>query len=236
MKIRWGTFVKKVSLDKDKFPFGLRFYDGVQGAGKTLSMLADTYELLKVYPDLLIISNVKINKEGVNYYLFGSIDELIQLLEKSQKVKHTVVIIDEGLTYFAENGGINPALMSAITQNRKCRRLIMVSSQKFKRLNNRIRDFSLETVVCRCFFGKYQWNIVRDDTNLTWDKELMDFVGAKKYSYIFKRSDELFNSYDTFQNIKNLTINTSSLFSPRGSPVAVEGTKGGLKVTNKGLK
>lgn len=221
MRIQWATLLKKCDKDKDTFPFGIRFYNAPMGGGKTLSMVNDTFELLKKYDDVHIYSNVFIRRSGLNIQYFNSVNELIACLECATKHTHSIVIVDEGLSYFAENGGIDLALMSSITQLRKNRIFIMISSQKFKRVNNRIRDFSLESVQCRCF-GNLQWNLVRDDTNLVFDKEQMDFVGTKKYSYIFKRNNELFNSYDTFQKI-NITTNTSSLFSPRGSPIATVG-------------
>lgn len=217
MQIDWRSFTKKYTKDKDGFPFGIRFYDAAQGGGKTLSMVHDALELKKDYPDMITISNVII-KGLPNQKNFDSVDELIYLLELSQEHKHTLVIIDEALTYFAENGGIDPALMNKITQNRKCRRFMMLATQKFKRVNNRLRDFSLETVKC-CHFWFIQFNIVRDDTTLHWDKDEMDFVGLKKYIYVFKRNNDLFNSFDTFASIKiDKNINTNNLFSPAAAP------------------
>lgn len=227
MKIDWRSFTKKYSSDKDNFPFGIRFYDAAQGGGKTLSIVHDCLELKKDYPDMATISNVII-KNLPDQKNFDSVDELISLLEESQNYKHTLVIIDEALTYFAENGGIDPALMNKITQNRKCRRFMMLATQKFKRVNNRLRDFSLETVKCSHFWF-IQINIVRDDTSLHWDKDEMDFVGNKKYIYIFKRNNELFKSFDTFASIKiDKNISTSSLFSPAAAPPPPQEKRGGF--------
>lgn len=219
MKVFWNTITKKCHLENDSFPFGIRFYDAPMGGGKTLSMVFDTTVLLKQYPDALVFSNIVL--KGVKYYQFNNVAELLKLLDLNYKTnnKHLIVLIDEGLSYFAENGGIDPALMSSITQLRKNRIFVLISSQKFKRINNRIRDFSLETVHCRCIFKKYQFNTVRDDTQLIFDKQQMDFVGVKKYSYLFKRNDDLFEMYDTLQKI-DITQNVSNLFVQRGSPVA----------------
>ena len=103
---------------------------------------------------------------------------------------------------------------------------MMLATQKFKRVNNRLRDFSLETVKC-CHFWFIQINIVRDDTTLHWDKDEMDFVGQKKYIYIFKRNNDLFNSFDTFASIKiDKNINTYNLFSPAAAPPPPQEKKG----------
>lgn len=233
MKIYWRTFLKHRSKETDFFPYGMRFYDGPMGSGKSLSMTWDALQLQNKFPDMKVISNLKI-KSLKNIKYFESVDELILLLEESQYNKHTLVIIDEALTYFAENGGIDPALMNKITQSRSCRRFIFVCSQKFKRLNNRLRDFSLETVMCNNFLG-FQINVVRDDTTLHWDKEEMDFIGQRKDTIIFKRHDNLYKEYDTFAGVKlNKNISTSSLLTAASPPPSQERWLGVLNQVNKG--
>lgn len=221
MKVFWRTFLKRRDKDEDRFPFGMRFYDGPMGAGKSLTMVWDAIQLKDEFPDMRLISNIII-KDFPDQKNFDTVEELIALLEESQDNKHTLVIIDEALTYFAENGGIDPALMNKITQSRACRRMIFIGSQKFKRLNNRLRDFSLETVLVK-HIGPFQVNIVRDDTTLHWDKQEMDFIGDRKYTYIFKRHNDLYNRYDTFASVRlNTKLSTSSLAPAASPPPAAE--------------
>ena len=202
MKIDWRSFTKKYIKDPDSFPFGMVFYDGVMGSGKSLTLVHDALEICKKYDDVLLISNIefKVETGAKEVIYFQTVDELITALEYSQNLKHTWVIIDEALSYFAENGGIDPALMNKITQSRSCRRLICLGSQQFKRVNNRLRDFSMQTIQCRNF-GRFQINSVRDDRKLHWDKYEMDFIGPLIEYRIFKRNVELFNAYDTFAGI-----------------------------------
>lgn len=220
MKIDWRSFTKKFVRDPDSFPFGMVFYDGVMGSGKSLTMVHDALEICKKYDDVLLISNIefKVPTGAKQVIYFQTVDELLSALELSQNTKHTWVIIDEALTYFAENGGIDPALMNKITQSRSCRRLICLGSQEFKRVNNRLRDFSMQTIKCNNF-GRFQINAVRDDRKLHFDKQEMDFVGPIIEYRIFKRNVELFNSYDTFAGVKlNKSISTRSLFSTSAAP------------------
>ena len=216
MQIDFKSFTKKFIKDKDTFPFGMRFYDGVMGSGKSLTMAKDCYDICQQYNDVLVISNLhfKIDIGAQEIIYFQTTDELISALVYSQGRKHTWVLIDEALTYFAENGGIDPALMNKITQSRSCRRFICLGSQKFKRINNRLRDFSLETVQCRNI-GRIQFNAIRDDTRLHFDKQEMDFVGPVKEYQIFKRNIELFNLYDTFEGVKlSTSVHSGSLVMP----------------------
>lgn len=94
----------------------------------------------------------------------------------------------------------------------------MLATQKFKRVNNRLRDFSMETVVCRSFWF-IQFNTVRDDTQLKWDKDEMDFLGPVKYHSIYKRNIDLFSAYDTYSSVVlDKSLSTSNLFSPANAP------------------
>lgn len=214
MKIYWGTLLKKHTPDKDKFPFGIWFFDGKQGSGKTLSCVFLALDFKKKYEDLHLISNVEI-KEFEDAEYFETPTQLVQILNANSNHKHTLVIIDEALSYFAENGGIDPALMSEITQNRKQRRLMFIATQKFKRVNNRLRDFSMRTIKCRSFFS-IQYNVIRDDEELVFDKQSMDFVGHRIGSFLFKRNNELYSKYDTFAKTKiDTTKRTDTLLTAR---------------------
>lgn len=221
MKIYWGTLFKKCDKDTDTFPYGITFYDAPQGGGKSLSMVFDALQLKKEFPDLHLISNLVI-KDWESAEYFNTPPDLVNLLTKSENHKHTLVIIDEALSYFAENGGIDPGLMSEITQNRKQRRLMFIATQKFKRTNNRLRDFSLKTVKCRSIFN-LQVNQVRDDQTVVWDKDDMDFVGKKLFTYIFKRNNDLYNMYDTFAKTNiNMNSRTDNLFTPARAPAQAQ--------------
>lgn len=225
MKIYWGTLIKKCDKDRDKFPFGIWFFDGKQGSGKTLSCVFLALQYKKKYEDLHLISNVEIKGwEDAEY--FATPTELVKILNGNSNHKHTLVIIDEALSYFAENGGIDPALMSEITQNRKQRRLMFIATQKFKRVNNRIRDFSMRTIKCK-HLCSIQYNVIRDDEDLVFDKESMDFVGRRVGSFIFKRHNDLFKRYDTYaKTIIDTTKRTDTLLTARApapSSTAQEG-------------
>lgn len=220
MKIDWRSFTKKFIKDPDTFPFGMRFYDGVMGSGKSLTMVKDALDICKKYDDVLLVSNIifKVETGAKKVIYFNTIDELLQALEETQNHRHSWVIIDEALTYFAENGGIDPALMNKITQSRSCRRFICLGSQEFKRINNRLRDFSMETIKCN-HFGRVQINALRDDTKLHWDKDEMDFVGPVIEYRIFKRNLELFNAYDTYAGVKiNTKTKTTALLAGASPP------------------
>lgn len=232
MKIYWGTLFKKCDKDYDKFPFGIWFFDGKQGSGKTLSCVFLALQYKKKYEELRLISNVEI-KGWKDAEYFSTPAELVEILNGNSDNKHTLVIIDEALSYFAENGGIDPALMSEITQNRKQRRLMFIATQKFKRVNNRLRDFSMRTIKCRHLFN-LQYNVIRDDEDLVFDKEVMDFVGRRVGSFVFKRNNDLFKRYDTYAKTKiDTKKRTDTLLTARAPAPSFTAQEGVAQVKEK---
>lgn len=222
MKIYWRTLFRKRDRDKDKFPFGVRFYEAYMGEGKSLSSVFDAFQLAYAYPDMLLFSNLKIKDFPCKQVNFSTKEELYNflLLIDADKInyKHILILIDEALPYFSENQGLNVGVISALTNLRKNRVCMFLNTQKFTRVNNRIRDFSKETVKCNTIFGIFQYNSVRDDKKLAWSKEDMDYIGAKKYSYIFKRHNKLYNSYDTLAKIKTSATKDEPLLSVAAAP------------------
>lgn len=222
MKIYWRTLFRKRDKDKDKFPFGVRFYEAYMGEGKSLSSVFDAFQLAYEFPDMLLFSNLKIKDFPSDQINFCSKDELynflMQIDEDKVNYKHILILIDEALPYFSENQGLSVGMISALTNLRKNRVCMFLNAQKFTRVNNRIRDFSKETVKCSTLFGIFQLNSVRDDKKLVWSKEEVDYIGAKKYSYLFKRHNRLYNSYDTMAKIKTSTTKDEPLLTAAAVP------------------
>lgn len=234
MKIYWRTLFRKRNRDKDKFPFGVRFYEAYMGEGKSLSSVFDSFQLAYEFPDLLLFSNLKIKDYPAKQINFSTkeqlYDFLMQIDNGNIEYKHILILIDEALPYFSENQGLSVGTISALTNLRKNKVCMFLNTQKFVRVNNRIRDFSKETVKCRSLFGGIlQYNQVRDDKKLVWSKDDMDYVGAKKFSYIFKRHNRLYNSYDTLAKIKTSTTKDEPLLSAAAAPPPPQQISKGIK-------
>lgn len=222
MKIYWRTLFRKRDKEKDKFPFGVRFYEAYMGEGKSLSSVFDAFQLAYEFPDMLLFSNLKIKDFPCDQVNFSTKEELYNFLMQIDadqiSYKHILILIDEALPYFSENQGLSVGTISALTNLRKNRVCMFLNTQKFTRVNNRIRDFSKETVKCSTIFGIFQYNSVRDDKKLVWSKDDMDYIGAKKYSYIFKRHNRLYNSYDTLAKIKTSKTKDEPLLTVAAAP------------------
>lgn len=202
MKIYWSTFKKKWKKEKGKkFPVGSRIYIGHQGMGKTLSMVQDVIKLRDEFPNCLIYGNLKINIP--NYYKIENDDDLKYALSVQNGDAGVAVVLDEAHLFFGKKTGIPLEVLTSISQQRKDRRKIFMTSQVWEELDISLRKQVKEIVKCRNFFGLLQFNRVQDGYSLHYDKLQSDYVADKLYTYIFKHNIQLYRCYDTYEKIIN---------------------------------
>lgn len=201
MKIDFTTLPKKWTRPpKHQFPTGTRAYKGFQGHGKTLTMVHDAIAIHDAFENCMVFSNVMIN--GLDRYkYFDDEDGLKEAISYRNGRAGVLVLIDEAHLYFNKKGGIPLDMLTAISQQRKDRRKILISSQIWEDLDISLRKQVKEVVNCRCIFRKLQINTVHDGEDLHWDKQEGCYAARKLYTYIFKHNDELYNRYDTYQKI-----------------------------------
>lgn len=207
MKIDFATLNKKWTKPiKHQFPTGTRAYKGHQGQGKTLSMVYDALKIFWEWKECEFWSNVKINVEEEDqkrFHYFNDWNGLKQGLEYSNKEKGVIVLIDEAHLFFNKKNGISLDVLTAISQQRKDRRKIIISSQIWEDLDISLRKQVPEIVSCKCIFGKIQINTYFKGHTLRWSKEESAYIADKDYIHIFKHFDRLYQRYDTYQKIVN---------------------------------
>lgn len=212
MKIDYPSFIKKYVRPKGKqFPAKIRVYKGYQGNGKTLSMTHDIIEFKKQFPDCRIWSNVKI--ANLDYRLIEDDSDLDRALADANGSAGVVILLDEAHNYFSKKTGISIQSLLQVSQNRKTRRFLMMSSQIWEDLDVSLRKQVDEIVKCRTICKLIQFNQVFDGHSLRWSNLDSDWVANKKYSYIFKHYQALYDSYDTYQKIIHNNESTSLSYS-----------------------
>lgn len=132
------TFVLNWGFRDNGFPYsGIYMFSGGQGTGKTLNAVQFILDIKKKYPKSILISNIPLNIDGVIPYqgledfdnyengtdgIIYFLDE-IQSMYSSMQSKH---VGDEQLYIWA--------------QNRKNRRVIIGTTQRFSRVAKPIRE------------------------------------------------------------------------------------------------
>lgn len=136
-------------LHDDAFPLhGIWVYSGAQGSGKTLNMLHTVLEIRKKYPKAIFVSNI--NLYGIPHFIYNGIDDFDKYHNGQDGI---VYIIDEIQTLFSslESKNMSPAQLTVWSQNRKNRRVILGTSQRFTRIAKAIREQCFYHIECRDF-------------------------------------------------------------------------------------
>lgn len=216
MKIDFESFRHKSPKAFTGFPTGTRVYKGFQGSGKTLSMVHYALKILKDYPDCICYSNIIINHPRVN--LFFTNDELENILNMTVGDKGLLLLLDEAHLFFNKKRGISLDFLAAISQQRKNRFHIVMSSQIWEELDISLRKQVKTIVNCHSLLRTIIVNDVSDGETLTYDKLEGAYVAKKLYTYVFHMTKRETSLYDTYQRIARndeyLHTSTRSTDSP----------------------
>lgn len=134
-----GQLIGETSLkSRDPFPYaGMWLFTGSQGSGKTLLMMHLVKQIAEQYPECELVSNISIY--GLPTHVYNGIEDFDKY---NNGVNGTIFIIDEIHTLFnsLESKGMPLSTMQVWCQNRKNRRLILGTSQRFSRISKGIRE------------------------------------------------------------------------------------------------
>lgn len=259
MKIYWKTFKEKWHKPpKAQFPTGSRVYKGFQGSGKTLSMVKYVHDILKQYPDCAVFSNIRLyDLEQLNYSQNYDDDDKTfyysrncgnyQFIHDDEILKHALlfrngtsgvlVLLDEAHLYFNKKSGISLDVLTAISQQRKDRKKLVFSSQIWEELDISLRKQVKEIVSCRSLFGCIQVNTIYDGETLRYQYNpdgSSGYNANKILTEIYKHSDSLYNSYNTYQKI--ITNQNYSRLPSSDSHINITASMSNLKNTKNTSK
>lgn len=141
------TFAENTLKTNDGFQYaGLWCFSGSQGSGKTLLMMHLLKQVLEDSPNAIVVSNISIY--GVPSYPYTGIDDF----EKYANGRDgCIFVIDEIHTLFnsLESAKMPLSQMQVWCQNRKNRRLILGTSQRFNRVAKGVREQTTWNYECR---------------------------------------------------------------------------------------
>lgn len=123
---------------KDGFPYGgLWVFTGAQGAGKTLLLMHMVREIHEEYPKALIVTNISVF--GIPCIPYKGIEDFDKYVNGSDGV---IFIIDEIQALFSslESAKMPLSQVTVWCQNRKNRRLILGTTQRYTRMAKPVRE------------------------------------------------------------------------------------------------
>lgn len=187
--------------EKNQFPIGTRAYHAFQGRGKTLSAVKYIKDIKEQFPNSIIFSNVEI--KGIkNFYFCQTDDDIYFALNFENGKNGVLVFIDEAHLFFNKKTGVPLDVLQQISQQRKERRRIVITSQIWEDLPVELRKQVPEIVRCKNI-GNTQINKITNGETLRYDKRESQYVADTIGWEIFKRTRRLCESYNT--NAKILT-------------------------------
>lgn len=195
MRIEFDTFAKKRRKLKRSFPTGTVLFTGHQGAGKSLSATHYLNRLKKQFPDVYIVSNIQLTIADKVVPSEAIADHILMILED----RPIAFFIDEIQTVlFNARNSVSFETFKAICQQRKAQKTIIGTMQEFLDLDVRYRR-QLQAQV-ECFnFGAIQFELWKDPGTLRYDNKQGDYVGRTKNIVIWKRHNEAYDLYDTYE-------------------------------------
>lgn len=186
--------------------YGLRLYSGVQGSGKTMSLVEQLETYRQEYKGLFIATNFGYKHETISVTSLGDIPVIARLARENG---YTGVVIgwDEIQNDFDNQTRSFPiTILRTITQQRKQGIKILATSQVFTRVAKPIREQTFEVVQCSTLLGRWTFEKFYDPIEFEYfisnpDKKEKMSCKAKKN---FIQTDELRNLYDSYAVIDSL--------------------------------
>ena len=189
-------FLRLSVAKSDSFPLsGIWVYSGSQGAGKTLNMIHTVREIYQQYPKARFVSNI--NLYNIPHDIYTGLDDFERF---NNGQDGTVFIIDEIQTLFSslESKNVPLSQLTVWSQNRKNRRVILGTSQRFTRISKAIREQCKLHIECRDFLLFKRYRIL--DATLYNDDG--DYTGKLPSWRFYIPKVEAMLSYNTFEIVK----------------------------------
>lgn len=181
----------------DSFPYhGIWLFSGAQGNGKTLLMMYVLHEMIKDYPKAIIVSDIALY--GIPCIPYSGISDFDDYNNGQDGI---IFVLDEIQTLWSslESKRISPSQLTVWSQNRKNRRVILGTSQRFSRIAKPIREQAILHYEClpsifsirryRCFDA----TLYDDDGK---------YIGPPQKTHIYIPPLRVMTSYSTLEVVE----------------------------------
>ena len=179
---------------------GLVVFTGPQGSGKTLSAVLYVKNLMEMYPNAIIVSNIELSFAPFDYVKVFPFQDASDLSKYNNGEKGVIYLIDEIQLYFnsLESKNINPEVMTQISQQRKQRKHIVCTSQVFGRMAKPLREQFSNVILCKCFFSCFQYNQLIDRDSIEEFDNGTNLKGTVKKKFMFFHDPKYYSFYNTY--------------------------------------
>ena len=188
-------FAENTLKTKDPFPYaGMWIFSGAQGSGKTLLLMHLLKQIIDECPDAIVVSNISIY--GVPSIPYTGVEDFEKYNNGNKGI---IFVIDEIHTLFnsLESKGMPLSTMQVWCQNRKNRRLILGTSQRFTRVSKGVREQTTWNYQCSKGIAGLLYSYTVFDGSLYDDKGEYTGEEPKRSFYVPKVS--VMRMYNTLE-------------------------------------
>ena len=193
--------LKKSSEKRIFNEFGMSIYTGMQGDGKTVSMVEKLEEIRNEFPNVTICTNFGYEHEDV------VLTDWLQILELRND-DGIVFAIDEIQNEFNvyETRNFSENLLRTVTQQRKQGIKIFATSQHFNRVAKPLREQTFEVIECKTIAGRWTFQkcFNADEFNMVIDNPERKLKLSRKWRKNFVQSDYVRSIYDSYKVIESM--------------------------------
>lgn len=179
---------------------GIWLFTGAQGSGKTLLLMHTLRQMMMEFPDAIVVSNISIY--GVPSYVYKGIEDFDKY---NNGAKGTIFVIDEIHTLFSslQSANMPESTLTVWSQNRKNRRVILGTSQRFTRVAKGIREQTTYNYECtRPIFNRlYSYRIKEGDQYDDSGK----YIGEETQRYWYIPKVSVMRMYNTLEVVTKPT-------------------------------
>ena len=190
--------------------WGIHLYTGKFGTGKTSTLVQIAYNYCLKYPQLSVLTNIKLQ----NFPKYTKILPLNTALDILNAPANCLVIIDEIGTIFNSrdfSGGkraVPKPLFQHLCQCRKRKMMILATVQRFNLLDKQIRDITATVSTCRAVFRHPYTRLIKvktyDIDEYEAYTENKSYMPKKLYSRLYLQTNQARQLYDTSQLVDNM--------------------------------
>lgn len=249
--IMYGAFDRCIhfAYGKNKlfYGWGIHLYTGKFGQGKTSLMTIRAYQLACQYPQLNILTNIKLK----NFPTHTRILPLKTANDILNAPNNTLVLIDEIGTLFNSRdfstgkNSVPKPVFQHLCQCRKRHMMIMATVQRFNLLDKQIRDITADVTSCSAT-GKHPFTRIL--TGICYSIDEYEAYTSNKmykpsasYSYVVVQKDQYRELYDTTELIQGLLtaeyLSDEEILRNQGAVAEfMDGSKEGQRAYRKAVK
>lgn len=245
----WYDWLIYIAYHKNKlfYGWGIHLFTGKFGQGKTSLLTIQAYDLCKKYPQLHVVTNLKL----INFPEHTKILPLRTADDILNAPKNSLILIDEIGTLFnsrdftSGKNSVPKPVFQHLCQCRKRHMMILATVQRFNLLDKQIRDITASVTSCSSSFGH---PFSRKLTAVVYDIDEYEaytqnpmYVPRVQEAYIKIQTEQYRHLYDTAELIQGLLemkyLSDEEILRNQGeSSVFSDGSKEGQKNYKKSMR